>query len=128
MSNLLRLTKRALKCPLAGLFIGSGILHFVKQDVYLRLMPPYVPWHPELVAVSGVIEGALGLLLLAPRTQRIAAWGQIVTLIAIFPANVHGALTAGTPNPAMPVVSVELAWLRLPMQPLLIAWAYWYTR
>lgn len=120
--------KATLKWPLAALFIISGIGHFVKNDMYLRLMPPYLPYHSELVALSGVVEAALGLLLLVPRTQRIAAWGLIATLVAIFPANVHAAMTAGTPNEAMPGVSATLAWLRLPVQPLLILWAYWYTR
>ena len=120
--------KLLLKWPLAALFIISGIGHFVRSDMYLRLMPPYLPYHSELVALSGVLEAVLGLLLLVPRTERIAAWGLIVTLVAIFPANVHAAMTAGTPNEAMPGVSATLAWLRLPIQPLLILWAHWYTR
>lgn len=122
------MVRTMLKWPFAGLFIASGVLHFTKSDFYLRLMPPFIPMHSELVAISGVIEGALGVMLLVPRTQRIAAWGLMATLVAIFPANIYGAVTAGTPNPAMPGVSVEIAWLRLPVQPLLIAWAYWYTR
>jgi uncharacterized membrane protein len=125
---LVELATRLLKWPLALLFVVSSVAHFTKRDFYMRLMPPYVPMHSEVVAVSGVIEGALGLLLLIPRTQRVAAWGLVVTLIAIFPANIHGAITAGTPNPAMPGVPVEIAWLRLPIQPILVAWAYWYTR
>ena len=124
MNNL----KSLLKWPFAALFIISGIGHFVKSDTYLRLMPPYLPYHSELVALSGVVEAILGLLLLAPRTQRIAAYGLMATLVAIFPANIHAAMTAGTPNEAMPGVSVTLAWLRLPIQPVLILWAYWYTR
>jgi uncharacterized membrane protein len=117
-----------LKWPFAGLFVASGILHFAKSDVYLRLMPPFIPMHSEIVAISGVVEGTLGLLLLVPRAQHAAAWGLVATLVAIFPANIYGAVTAGTSNPAMPDISVEVAWLRLPIQPLLIAWAYWYTR
>ena len=124
MNNL----KSLLKWPFAALFIISGIGHFVKSDTYLRLMPPYLPYHSELVALSGVVEAVLGLLLLAPRTQRITAYGLMATLVAIFPANIHAAMTAGTPNEAMPGVSVTLAWLRLPIQPVLILWAYWYTR
>lgn len=120
--------KALLKWPLAALFFISGIGHFARNDMYLRLMPPYLPYHSELVALSGVVEAVLGLLLLVPRTQRIAAWGLMATLVAIFPANVHAAMTAGTPNEAMPGVSVTLAWLRLPIQPLLILWAYWYTQ
>lgn len=117
-----------LKWLFASIFIVGGLLHFVSTPTYLRIMPPYIPYHKELVYISGVIETALGLLLLLPKTQRIAAWALIPTLIAIFPANVHGALTAGADQPAMPGVPVALAWLRLPLQFLLIAWAYWYTR
>ena len=122
------LLKRVLKWPLAGVFIGGGALHFLSTGVYMRLMPPYVPYHLQMVYASGAIESALGLLLLVPRTQRFAAWALIPTLLAIFPANIYGATTAGTDHPAMPGVSVELAWLRLPLQFVLIAWAYWYTR
>ncbi len=120
--------KTVLKYPLAALFIGSSILHFVSSDGFIRLMPPFLPYHRELVYLSGVVEGSLGVLLLIPRTQRLAAWGLIPTLLAIFPANIYGALTAGTDHPAMPGISVELAWLRLPLQFVLMAWAYWYTR
>jgi uncharacterized membrane protein len=120
--------KQVLKWPFAALFIVGGILHFTNTATYVRLMPSYVPYHRELVYVSGIVETALGLLLLIPRTQRLAAWCLIPTLVAIFPANVNGAVTAGTGQPAMPGVSVELAWLRLPVQFVLVAWAYWYTR
>ncbi len=123
-----QLAKRLLKYPLAALFIGSGILHFAASDGFVRLMPPALPYPLELVYLSGAIEGTLGALLLVPRTQRAAAWGLIPTLVAIFPANIYGALTAAGDHPAMPGVSVELAWLRLPLQLVLIAWAYWYTR
>lgn len=123
------MTLKTIACwPFAALFLGSGVLHFARSDVYLRLMPPYLPAHGALVALSGVIEGALGALLLLPATRRPAAWALIATLIAVFPANVYGATTAGTTQPAMPGVPVWAAWLRLPLQAVLIAWAYWYTR
>ena len=117
-----------LKFPFAGLFIASGILHLAKSEFYLRIMPPALPYHKEIVAVSGIVEGSLGALLLVPRTRKWAAWGLIATLIAIFPANIYAALTAGKPDEAMPGVPVAAAWLRLPVQPLLVAWAWWYTR
>jgi uncharacterized membrane protein len=120
--------KTILRWPFAALFIASGVLHFTRSEVYLRLMPPYLPAPAALVALSGAIEGALGALLLLPATRRPAAWALIATLIAIFPANVYGATTAGTDQPAMPGVPIWAAWLRLPLQAALIAWAYWYTR
>ncbi|HMA35979.1 MAG TPA: DoxX family membrane protein [Chloroflexia bacterium] len=120
--------KAWLKLPFAALFIVSGIGHFVQSSSYLRLMPPALPYPLALVYVSGVIEGGLGVLLLIPRTQRWAAGALIPTLLAIFPANIYAATTAGTAHEAMPGVPVWLAWLRLPVQFVLIAWAYWYTR
>jgi uncharacterized membrane protein len=122
------LLKTALRCAFAALFIGSGILHFVKHEGYVRLMPTALPYPHGLVYLSGVIEGGLGVLLLVPRTRRVAAWALIPTLIAIFPANIYAATTAGTAHAAMPGVPVWAAWLRLPVQGVLIAWAYRYTR
>jgi len=120
--------KTILRWPFAALFLGSGVLHFTRSALYLRMMPPYLPAHGALVALSGAAEGGLGALLLLPATRRAAAWALIATLIAIFPANVYGATTAATDQPAMPGVPVWAAWLRLPLQGVLIAGAYWYTR
>ena len=105
-------------------FIGAGLNHFIKPDFYLDIMPPYLPWHLPLVYASGVAEISFGALLLIRRWSKIAAWGLIVLLIAVFPANVHMALNAEL----YPQFSPILLWLRLPLQGLLIAWAYLYTR
>lgn len=125
--NLMSIIRRLLKWLFAGLFIGSGVLHFVSTATYERLMPPALPYPRELVYASGIIEGALGVLLLIPKARRAAAWTLIPTLIAIFPANIYGAVTSGTDNPAMQGVPVWVAWARLPLQIVLIAWAYRYT-
>lgn len=113
-----------LRWLLGILFILAGLNHFRSPDFYINIMPPYLPWHRELVATSGVAEIALGTLLLFRRWAVPAGWGLIALLIAIFPANLHMAL-----NPQLyPSISPTVLWLRLPLQGLLIAWAYWYTR
>ena len=74
----------------ALLYIAAGINHFVNAEMYLRTMPPYLPAHEALVALSGVIEIVLGVaLVLRPKTRlRVwAAWGIVLLLIAVFPAN-----------------------------------------
>lgn len=106
------------------LFVGAGLYHFINPDFYLRIMPPYLPWHLFLVYLSGFFESALGLLLLTRRFSRLAAWGLIALLIAVFPANVHMALNPQL-FPAIPQIAL---WLRLPLQFVFIAWAYQYTR
>ena len=116
--------KVVLRYILGGFFVCVGILHFVVPDRFVRIMPPYLPWPDELVAISGGFEILLGLLLLVARTATWAGWGLIALLIAVFPANLHMALHTEL-FPEFPALALEI---RLPFQAVLIAWAYWYTR
>ena len=105
-------------------FTLAGINHFVNENFYLRMMPPVLPQHLFLVYLSGVFEIALGILLLIPKYSRLAAWGLIALLLAVYPANIYMAL-----NPQLfPEFSQSALYLRLPLQVVLIAAAYWLTR
>jgi len=99
-------------------FLVTGALHFLRPRIYEAMMPRYLPAHREMVDASGMAELAGGAGVLAGR--RLAGWWLIATLIAIFPANVEMAVHAErfrrVPEP--------LLWARLPVQGLLIAWAY----
>jgi uncharacterized membrane protein len=106
---------------LAALFAAAGILHFATPGFYLRIMPPYVPFPLAAVWLSGAAEIAGGIGLLVPRLRRPAAIGLILLLIAVFPANLHMALNPGRFADLSPL----LLWLRLPLQPLLMAWVWW---
>ncbi len=116
--------KRGMQWLLGILFVLAGLNHFVRPDFYVRIMPPYLPWHLALVYLSGLCEIALGVLLLIPKYTAAAAWGLIALLIAVFPANVHMALH----TELYPRFSPIALWIRLPLQGVLIAWAYWFTR
>jgi len=109
---------------LGALLVMQGVNHFVNAGVFARIVPPYLPWHLELVYLSGAAEVVLGLLLCAPRSARLAGWGIILLLVAVFPANVYMAMHAEL-FPALPVSAL---WLRLPLQAIFIAWAWWYTQ
>jgi uncharacterized membrane protein len=114
----------SLKYLLAVFFFLAGLNHFLNHEFYVRIMPPYMPWHLLLVYLSGVCEIVLGALLLVPKLERMAAWGLIALLIAVFPANIHMAV-----HPELfPTFSAMGLWIRLPLQAVLIAWAYWYAR
>lgn len=105
-------------------FVAAGVNHFVSPDFYLNIMPPYLPWPYALVLISGAAEVVLGVGLLIPKTRRLAAWGLIALLIAVLPAHVHMVMNPQL-YPDIPVVGL---WLRLPVQGLLILWAWTYTR
>ena len=111
------------KYVLAIFMISAGVMHFVNPDFYMKIMPPYLPLHKELVFLSGVCEVALGVLLLVPKWSRWAAWGIIALLIAVFPANIY-VFQNQEVLPAPPMVHL----LRLPLQAVFILWAYWHTR
>lgn len=116
--------KTILKYLLCMFFVFAGVMHFINPDFYLKIMPPYLPWHLGLVYLSGVFEIVLGIMVIIPKYTRIAAWGLIALLIAVFPANIYAAM-----NPQiMPDVPPIAQWIRLPFQLVFIAWAWWFTR
>lgn len=119
----MKMLKKVTRIIFAVLFVAAGINHFVDPRFYVDIVPPYLPWPQALVIVSGIAEMVLGVSLLIPRSSRLAAWGLIALLIAVFPANIHMA-THPELYPDIPVIAL---WLRLPLQALLILWAYWYT-
>src|SRR5262249_7336814 len=95
-----------------------------RTDVYMPMMPPYLPAHRELVLLSGVAEVVLGLAVLVPQTRRVAAWGIILLLIAIFPANLHIAMHDVPLFGATQGAGVW-NWGRLPSEGVLVAGAWW---
>ena len=101
------------------LFVLTGVLHFVIPRAYEAIMPDYLPAQRELVYASGVAEIAGGAGLMHPRTRRAGMWLSIATLVAVFPANLHMALNADRYD--FPPAAL---WARLPLQALLIAWAW----
>jgi uncharacterized membrane protein len=110
----------------AVLYIAAGALHFIKPAPYLRIMPPYVPWHAAMVRISGAFEILGGFGLLVPATRRAAAWGLVALLIAVFPANLYMAMHPVDSGAAG--IAPVLRWGRLPLQALLIWWLVWGTR
>ena len=111
---------------LAVLFIGAGILHFLVPEPYLKIMPPSLPQPLALLYISGLAEIAGGFGLLFQWTRRAAAWGLVVLLVAVSPANIHMA-AAHVYFPGIPGESWA-QWLRVPLQIPLIYWAWTYTR
>ncbi|RZJ70900.1 DoxX family membrane protein [Flavobacterium sp.] len=108
---------------MAGLYILAGLNHFRKPRLYARMIPDYLP-NPKLLNIlSGIAEISLGIGLCIPAVSRYSAVGIIVLLIAIFPANVY-MLTNESAALGLPKW-VRL--VRLPLQLLLIAWAWQYT-
>jgi uncharacterized membrane protein len=110
---------------LSLMLVFTGVSHFtfMKKD-FVRMMPPAIPWPLAMVYFTGVCEiaGAAGLLV--PDLRRAAAYALIAFFLAVLPANIHAA-RAGVTLRGKPATAL---WLRIPMQLLFIAIAFWSAR
>ncbi|MGF1513723.1 MAG: DoxX family protein [Elainellaceae cyanobacterium] len=123
--NLIQENKDTLRGILAMCIVVAGVLHFAATEPFVKIVPGFLPYPAALVYISGIIEIALGVLLLSPLRQ-LAAWGLVLLFIAVYPANINMAVNHihlnGIPD------SPWFQAVRLPFQFVLIAWAYWYTK
>ncbi|MBS1492782.1 MAG: DoxX family protein [Bacteroidetes bacterium] len=109
---------------MAVFYICAGINHFWHPADYIKIMPPYLSYQSELVFISGVFEILCGILLILPKTRRIGAWLTILLLIAVFPANIQ--MTINYYNEHNPDLWISI--IRLPIQLILLWWAWLYTK
>ena len=117
--------KTILLFPMAFFYIYAGYSHFKKAWFFYKITPPLLqPWKKEINVIVGIAEILGGVGVLIPATRVVAAWGLIALLVAVFPANVYMLTSKG----AGMKIKTWFLWLRLPLQLVLIAWAYWYTR
>jgi uncharacterized membrane protein len=110
---------------LSLMLVFTGVSHFTfMKDDFVRMMPPSIPWPRALVYFTGICElaGAVGLLL--SEFRRIAAYALIAFFLAVLPANIHAA-RVGVTLRGKPATSL---WLRIPVQILFIAIAFWSAR
>ena len=104
-------------------YVSVGINHFLNPEWFVKIVPPILlKFDYQLVYLSGVCEVMFGLLILIPKARYYAAWGLILTLAAVFPANIYLAQTNGV---AMDTTAA-VAWYRLPFQTVFILLAYWH--
>ena len=121
------LMKRVLLYLMGAFYVFAGVNHFLNPDFYLPMMPPYLPWHEELIYLSGIAEIVCGVGVLVPATRVMAAWATIALLLAVYPANIHIAIH-DIPIGEATEGAGALNYVRLALQFVLIAWAWWYTR
>lgn len=104
---------------MATFYMFAGVSHFRKPAFFLAITPKWVPLPEKVNVLIGAVEIALGILVLFTSTRTVAAWGIIVLLVLVFPANVYHFQKAMRKKKA-----VILTLIRLPLQALLIYWAY----
>lgn len=107
---------------MASLYIFAGVSHFRIPKFFLSITPKWVPYPEQVNIVVGVIEIFLGAALLFAPLRSYAAIGIILLLIAVFPANIyHFQKARSKKKQVIPTL------IRLPIQGLLIYWAYTFV-
>jgi uncharacterized membrane protein len=107
----------------AVFFTLAGWLHFQNPNMYKEIVPDILPFPIFLVYLSGACEIAGGVGLMFPKLRKLASYGLIALLVAVFPANINMAVNSidfGLPH--------EILWWRLPFQLVFIVWVYWCGR
>ena len=109
-------------------YINVGIKHFTDPSWFLFIIPPYLSnIGLELVYISGFFEVLLGILLIIPKSRRVAAFCLIILLVAVYPANIYLAFNS-EPQEFLKISAFKASWVRLPIQFIFLGLAYWHTK
>lgn len=108
------------------LYVVAGINHFINPDFYISIIPPYLPFPNEINTLAGICEILFAILLISPKTRKFGAYAIILMLIAFIPSHIY-TIQVGGCIPNGNCVPEWIVWFRLfPIQPLLMAWAWWH--
>jgi uncharacterized membrane protein len=106
------------------LYLAAGINHFINPKWYTRIIPSWLPRPDVLNIISGTCEIVFAILLIPLATRTLAAWLIIILLITIFPANIQMSIQYHQRHHRYFWLTV----VRLPLQLVLIWWAWYYTQ
>jgi uncharacterized membrane protein len=99
-----------------AVFLIGGIAHFVYLDLFIRVVPSYIPYPKEVVLFTGVCElvGVIGLLLKPLR--QLAGWAFALYLVCVMPVHIDMLIHADRWKD----LGLAFLWFRPFLQPVLI--------
>ena len=127
LSRTSRIGRRVGRILLGASLVSAGIGHlsFARTDFQAQV-PRWQPLDPDVVVVaSGLVEIALGSALILSRQHRTkVGWVAAAFFAAVYPGNVSQVVNRVD---SLGLDSDLKRWIRMPLQPALIAWALWST-
>lgn len=110
---------------LALILLVAGIGHFINLDEFRAQVPPWMPFPEAVVIVSGIVELALAVALVALSKWRAqVGWIVAAFFVVVFPGNISQFVTQ---TDAFGLDSDAARAVRLLFQPVLVVWALWCT-
>jgi len=110
---------------LGCLFIFTGVGHFIQTEPMVQMLPPWVPERVLLVYLTGVLEFAIAIGLLVPKTRRFTGYAAAAVFVSFFPLNIYAAINH-IPMGGHAWGPVYLL-LRAPLQAIILFWVYWFV-
>ncbi len=125
MRSLIRMRMfRLLRVGFIVFFLIAGLNHFLNPDMYLGLIPDYLPFPEFLNYASGAIEVLIGILAIPHKTRKISGYMAMALMLLFIPSHVYF-IEIGSCIPSGLCVPEWVSYLRLLLiHPLLIAWAW----
>jgi uncharacterized membrane protein len=109
---------RILSFVLASFIILGGITHFIQPSLFLPFIPEFLPRN-LINYLAGGAEILIGFSFFFRPTRLYASWAILFLMIAFLPLHI---IDVFLDNPA--IGSKTLAYIRLPLQFVLIFWAW----
>jgi uncharacterized membrane protein len=106
-------------------YAAGGIYHFVNPDFYKSIMPDWLPQHTLLNGLGGISEIILALMLLPESTRKTSSY-LIIAMLVIFLVVIHIPMAIDFYKKDHPALWIAI--IRIPIQFVLIWWAWLYTR
>ena len=107
------------------LFVFTGIGHFIQTEPMAEMLPAWLPARVLLVYLTGLLEFAIAVGFLVPKSRRFTGWVAAVALVLFFPANIYAAINF-VPMGGHAWGPVYLL-IRAPLQVAILFWVYWFT-
>ena len=108
---------------LGAILIIIGVFHLQRPKIFIKIIPPYLPYPKNLVLWSGILEMIFGFMLLNIDTQKTAAIAIIIMLVVYLPVHFY-MLSNDKASLGLPKWVLIL---RIPLQLVIMYWAYQYV-
>ena len=99
----------------------AGVVHLVTPEVFLPAMPKFIPFHIELIYLTGVLEIIFAILLLIKRFTSLMSTLIGIYFILLLPIHIYVSIYN---IPMFGVSSSTFLWGRTIFQFYFIHWAF----
>ncbi len=111
---------------MTAFYAFAGINHFRSPEMYVTMMPPYLPAPEILHLVAGGVEILVAIMFWVTALRKWASYLTIALLVAFLSVHIYHLQIGGLPGqPDLPPWGL---WVRLGLQGVLIMWAWWHRK